>query len=51
MALTYSRLLFSGIAQAARDFAVEFSTTHSPNSIKGTISDLPNVQTQLEKSN
>ena len=35
---------YLGIAQAARDYAVEFATTHSPNSIDGTIADLPNVQ-------
>lgn len=35
---------YLGIAQAARDYAVEFATTHSPNSIEGTIADLPNVQ-------
>ncbi|MEJ9281104.1 acyl-CoA dehydrogenase family protein [Ureibacillus thermosphaericus] len=35
---------YLGIAQAARDYAVEFANTHSPNSIKGTIATLPNVQ-------
>lgn len=35
---------YLGIAQAARDYAVEFAISHSPNSIQGTISDLPNVQ-------
>ncbi|TDQ40798.1 acyl-CoA dehydrogenase family protein [Aureibacillus halotolerans] len=35
---------YLGIAQAARDYAVKFATEHSPNSIEGTISDLPNVQ-------
>ena len=35
---------YLGIAQAARDYAVEFAKTHSPNSIQGTIGDLPNVQ-------
>ena len=35
---------YLGIAQAARDYAVQFATTHSPNSIEGTIADLPNVQ-------
>ena len=38
---------YLGIAQAARDYAVEFATTHSPNSIEGTIADLPNVQTLI----
>lgn len=35
---------YLGIAQAARDYAVKFATEHSPNSISGTIADLPNVQ-------
>lgn len=38
---------YLGIAQAARDFAVEFATKHSPNSISGTISDLPNIQSLI----
>ncbi len=35
---------YLGIAQAARDYAVNFATQHSPNSIQGTIAELPNVQ-------
>ncbi|MFC7685007.1 acyl-CoA dehydrogenase family protein [Ureibacillus sp. GCM10028918] len=35
---------YLGIAQAARDYAVEFATQHSPNSLNGPISQLPNVQ-------
>lgn len=35
---------YLGIAQAARDYAVDFATQHSPNSIQGTIAELPNVQ-------
>ena len=35
---------YLGIAQAARDYAVQFATQHSPNSLKGPISQLPNVQ-------
>ena len=35
---------YLGIAQAARDYAVNFANTHSPNSIEGTIGQLPNVQ-------
>ncbi|KYG90190.1 acyl-CoA dehydrogenase [[Bacillus] sp. KCTC 13219] len=35
---------YLGIAQAARDYAVHFATTHKPNSLNGPISDLPNVQ-------
>ncbi|TSI07465.1 acyl-CoA dehydrogenase family protein [Lysinibacillus sp. BW-2-10] len=38
---------YLGIAQAARDYALEFANTHSPNSIKGTIASLPNVQSLL----
>lgn len=38
---------YLGIAQAARDEAVQFSVRHSPNSIEGTISDLPNIQRQI----
>ena len=35
---------YLGIAQAARDYAVQFAKTHAPNSINGTISELPNIQ-------
>ena len=35
---------YLGIAQAARDYTVQFANAHAPNSIKGTISELPNVQ-------
>src|SRR5690606_5204032 len=35
---------YLGIAQAARDYAIEFANSHSPNSIKGTIATLSNVQ-------
>ncbi|MBU8917344.1 acyl-CoA/acyl-ACP dehydrogenase [Bacillus sp. FJAT-29953] len=38
---------YLGIAQAARDYALHFANTHSPNSIKGTIAGLPNVQSLL----
>ncbi|RKJ61752.1 acyl-CoA dehydrogenase, partial [Butyricicoccus sp. 1XD8-22] len=38
---------YLGIAQAARDYALRFANTHSPNSIKGTIATLPNVQSYL----
>lgn len=38
---------YLGIAQAARDYAVHFANTHSPNSIQGTIAQLPNVQTLI----
>ncbi|MGN1386551.1 MAG: acyl-CoA dehydrogenase family protein [Bacillus sp. (in: firmicutes)] len=36
--------VYLGIAQAARDYAVHFANQHSPNSIKGPISSLPNVR-------
>lgn len=35
---------YLGIAQAARDYAVHFANHHSPNSLNGPISQLPNVQ-------
>jgi alkylation response protein AidB-like acyl-CoA dehydrogenase len=38
---------YLGIAQAARDYAVHFANHHSPNSLNGPISQLPNVQQQL----
>lgn len=38
---------YLGIAQAARDYAVSFANHHSPNSLNGPISQLPNVQSQL----
>ena len=38
---------YLGIAQAARDYAIQFANTHSPNSIQGTIATLPNVQALL----
>lgn len=38
---------YLGIAQAARDYAVHFSTTHTPNSLNGPISQLPNVQSLI----
>lgn len=41
--------VYLGIAQAARDYAVDFAKQYSPNSIEGTISDLPNVQQHIGK--
>lgn len=38
---------YLGIAQAARDYALSFANTHSPNSIQGTIASLPNVQSLI----
>ena len=38
---------YLGIAQAARDYAVQFAVEYSPNSIQGTISELPNVQSHI----
>lgn len=35
---------YLGVAQAARDYAVQFANTHTPNSLNGPISELPNVQ-------
>ncbi|MBY7144249.1 acyl-CoA/acyl-ACP dehydrogenase [Virgibacillus sp. NKC19-3] len=38
---------YLGIARAAQSVAVHFAATYSPNSIKGTISELPNVKQKL----
>lgn len=38
---------YLGIAQAARDYALHYAKTYAPNSIQGTISDLPNVQMHI----
>jgi len=38
---------YLGIARAARDYAVEFSLNHKPNSIDTTISELPNVREHI----
>lgn len=35
---------YLGVAQAARDYAVQFANSHSPNSLNGPIAQLPNVQ-------
>ena len=35
---------YLGIAQAARNYAIDFATSYGPNSIEGTISHLPTVQ-------
>lgn len=39
--------VYLGVAEAARDFAVEFAARHSPNSISGSIADLPSIQVQI----
>ncbi|MBU8880444.1 acyl-CoA/acyl-ACP dehydrogenase [Bacillus sp. FJAT-29790] len=38
---------YLGIASAARNYAVDFAKNHSPNSISGTISELPNVRNKI----
>ncbi|MDW0115939.1 acyl-CoA dehydrogenase family protein [Sporosarcina thermotolerans] len=38
---------YLGIAQAARDYAVKFAVEYKPNSIQGSISELPNVQSHI----
>ncbi|ASN04588.1 acyl-CoA dehydrogenase family protein [Virgibacillus necropolis] len=38
---------YLGIARAAQEYAIEFATSYSPNSIEGTISDLPNVKQKI----
>lgn len=35
---------YLGISQAARDYAVNFANNHTPTSLNGPISELPNVQ-------
>ncbi len=39
--------VYLGIAEAARDFAIQFAREHRPNSITTAIAELPNVQHQL----
>jgi alkylation response protein AidB-like acyl-CoA dehydrogenase len=39
--------VYLGIAQAARDYAVEFANVYSPNSLKGPIKDVPSVQKHI----
>lgn len=38
---------YLGIARAAQEYAVNFASNYSPNSIEGTISDLPNVKQKI----
>lgn len=38
---------YLGIAQAARNYAVHFASEYSPNSLKGTISELPHIQQHI----
>ncbi|MBO1004888.1 acyl-CoA dehydrogenase family protein [Pseudogracilibacillus auburnensis] len=38
---------YLGIAKAAQTYAVDFATTYSPSSIKGTISDFPAVRQKI----
>ncbi|MFZ4452931.1 acyl-CoA dehydrogenase family protein [Salibacterium aidingense] len=38
---------YSGIAEAAKEYAVSFAKEYSPNSINGTISELPNVRQKI----
>ncbi|CAN2253990.1 acyl-CoA dehydrogenase family protein [Bacillus vallismortis] len=39
--------IYLGIAQAARDYAVQFAAEYSPNSLKGPIKDVPAVQQRI----
>ncbi|MCU5745195.1 acyl-CoA/acyl-ACP dehydrogenase [Staphylococcus sp. SQ8-PEA] len=41
--------VYLGIAQAARDYAVDFAKTYSPNSIQGTIGEISTVQQNIGK--
>ena len=45
--LLHIPVCYLGIARAAQAAAVKFAKEYSPNSIKGTISELPNVQAKL----
>jgi len=38
---------YLGIAQAAQAYAIEFATSYSPSSIKGTISEIPAVKQKI----
>jgi len=38
---------YLGIAKSAQQFAIQFASEYSPNSIKGTISELPAVQQKM----
>ena len=38
---------YLGVAQAARDYAVGFAKEYSPNSLKGTISELPHIRQHI----
>ncbi|RKL67127.1 acyl-CoA dehydrogenase [Salipaludibacillus neizhouensis] len=38
---------YLGIAEAAQQYAIDFAKSYSPNSIKGTIADLPNVKQKI----
>ncbi|NWK83259.1 acyl-CoA/acyl-ACP dehydrogenase [Staphylococcus sp. GSSP0090] len=40
---------YLGIAQAARDYAIDFAKSYSPNSIEGTIGDITTVQQNIGK--
>src|SRR5699024_4319540 len=39
--------VYLGIAKAAEKYAVEFATSYSPNSIQGTIADIPKVKERI----
>ncbi|WP_100404101.1 acyl-CoA dehydrogenase family protein [Bacillus sp. FJAT-42315] len=39
--------VYLGIAQAARDYALHFASTYSPNSLPGPVAELPHVQEKL----
>ncbi|MBD3107545.1 acyl-CoA/acyl-ACP dehydrogenase [Bacillus sp. AGMB 02131] len=39
--------VYLGIAQAARDYAVRFASSYTPNSLPGPIGDLPHVQDKI----
>ncbi|MFD2044826.1 acyl-CoA dehydrogenase family protein [Ornithinibacillus salinisoli] len=38
---------YNGIAKAAQEYAINFASSYSPNSIQGTIADLPNIKQKI----
>jgi alkylation response protein AidB-like acyl-CoA dehydrogenase len=41
--------VYLGIAQAARDYAIDFASNYSPNTLKGPIADVPEVRRKIGK--
>jgi alkylation response protein AidB-like acyl-CoA dehydrogenase len=45
--LLHIPVCYLGIATGARNYAIQFAKTYSPNSLKGPISDLPHIQAKI----